>query len=105
MSNNFFVTVDGERAHEFKQVFGTPTVPILSPTTVQAEVAAGGLRDVYFLDLDGLTLQQHNNLIAHVARAFNTTASEALLNIQRNGFPILAEGTTLIMRHPLWPLD
>jgi hypothetical protein len=105
MSNDCFITVDDERAVEFKQVFGTPTVPIRSPTTMQAEVAAGGLRDVYFLDLDGLTLQQHNDLIAHVARACNTTVSEALLNIRRNGFPILADGTTLIMRHPLWPLD
>ena len=102
MSQDFLVTVWGARAEAFTQVFGTNTIPVKSPVRAHIELAGRGLSEVYCLDLDALTVQQRRDLIAHLAHKFNASESAVLLNIKRNGFPILAADTTLAIRNPLW---
>jgi hypothetical protein len=97
------VTVFGERAEEFEDVFGTATVPVLGPLPELALV--NGFEEpqpVYLLDLKALSHDQRDRLVAHIARKFGADEGAVADQLTALGLPILAADTIVCGDVPWW---
>lgn len=90
--NEVTCTVSGERAEVFRAVFGSATVPIMSPFVERGNLPGLGERDVYKLNLKKLTPEQRVRLVAYVAGRFDLPLAEVERDLEATGMPILAEG-------------
>lgn len=88
-----------DRLQEFKTVFGTDTVPILSPIPCQVVVDCEP-QNAYMLDVDKLEDHQLDALIKHIAYKFETTEEEAAHGLAKHGLPILSRGTRVVVHDP-----
>lgn len=85
----------------FTAIFGSATVPIISPIPVVASLSTYGqwdkasIKRVYLLDLDAITADQRHRLIYHLAKKFNTRPGLINASISRDGVPIIAENVTV----------
>lgn len=102
MSNDFTATIrpDSERAQTWREVFGSTTVPIRSPSPVRANVAniTDGL--FYQIDLRQITPEQRARMVAHITRAFAIPAAEVDAALDSVGCPILADDVAVIEQSP-----
>lgn len=107
MGKDFKVTVMGERAEEFKQVFGTDTVQVLLPFPHMARLeGVEGEQSVYMLDVDALTTEQRDRLVVHLARKFVSSEIEISRFLENEGLPILAADTISTVIYPQrWLMD
>ena len=94
MSRDFTVTVHAEdRRKDFETVFGSTTVPVLSPVPALAELPGFDEPQlVYELDLDRLMTEQRKRLVTHIAEKFGLCESEVEAGLDEEGMPILASG-------------
>jgi hypothetical protein len=98
---DFWVTVtDPERAATFERVFGTRTVPILSPIPHLAGLPGFAEKQpVYELDLEWLTADARERLIDHLAERFGGDRADVAAEIDRVGVPILEERCVVRIDH------
>jgi hypothetical protein len=78
------------RYGDWRTIFGGETVPLRSPVPAIAHLEQGPQR-VYWLDLRRLTEAQRERLIGYIVRQFGTPEAEVRQNLDREGFPLLAE--------------
>lgn len=105
MSNDFTVTIkkDTKRGREWIRVLGTNTVYVKSPLAQTAELAnivKPGPSLVYELDLDLLTPDQRQRLVAHIAQKLDYPEDVVDLTLEDEGMPILADDVTVGVRNP-----
>lgn len=98
--SDFKCTVHGQRAEEFRRVFGTATVDVTTPVPFLANLPGRPRSLVYLLDLKSLTDEQRAALVARSAEHFNLTVEDTRAEIENVGMPILAEGCTITIHNP-----
>ena len=94
MERSFTVTVyDMVRKTAFERVFGSATVPVLSPLPQLAELPGFDEPQlVYELDFERVTPEQRERLVTHIAGKFGLRRSEVEADLDAVGMPILATG-------------
>ncbi len=95
MSKDVTVTVHGDRAEMFQEVFGTTTVCVENAVGEIANLPGLGVRHVYKLDLAEITAEQREKLIINLAGRFGMSKSEVRALLVTHGVPILAEDCTM----------
>ena len=107
MGKDFTVTVYSEREEEFRQIFGTATVPVLLLFPYNATLDGRPEPEaVYMLDADRLTAEQHDRLVTHLARKFASSEVEIRRYLHNEGLPIRAVDTVATIEHPQkWMAD
>lgn len=102
MGQDFTVTVcEPERAAEFEAIFGTTTVHVKSPFPVKADLPGHPASWVFMLDLDLITADQRERLVAHLAKKFGIPAEEVEAVLDEHGVPLLADNCTAGLANPL----
>ena len=88
----FTVTVyDEERRKDFEAVFGSATVPVLSPVPNRAELPGFDHPVlVYELDLERVSADQRQRLVAWIAEKFGMDAADVEAHLEEEGVAILA---------------
>lgn len=91
-----FVTCrDQSRQADFMRVFGSVTVPVLSPEIRLVELPGRGPTWVYMLDLDRLHAGHRLAMVDHIVDRFGEPRDRVLRDLERKGMPIIAEGCEL----------
>lgn len=86
-----YVTATGPRADEFRGVFGTDRLPVVSMAPVKVELEKLGKREAYMLDVARMEPGQIEGLIAQLAKNFNDSAEIIREHIFSRGFPITVD--------------
>ncbi len=81
---------DGVRATEWREVMGSHELPIVSPFPRRVNLPGHDAALVYMLNLQQITPEQREKLVAHLARKFWLPEQEVREQIERVGVPILA---------------
>lgn len=108
MGADFKVKVlDEERAAEFKAMFGTAEVCVKSPVPTMVEID-GEQKLAYMLDIEMLTSEQMDRMVAHIARKFELPEEYVMQNIVRAGLPVLSNNSLVTIENPMrwvddWP--
>ena len=98
---DFTVTVTNpERAADWQAMLGSTTVFILSPIPVLANLPGKPHAQVYLLDLEALTPEQTDRLIAYLAQKFSIPESEVARGLPTEGVPILADDCIVTVLSP-----
>src|SRR3990167_7354324 len=84
-------TVYGERAATFEAIFGTATIPIVSPLPQLGILPGIGKVAIYKLDVAALTSDQRAKLVAHLAQRFGLPETDVERDLDTEGMPILAQ--------------
>lgn len=89
------VTATGERAEEWRAVFGTATLPVRSwcPYRVHLPGRPGEL--VFDLDMAAVTPEVRGRLVAALARRFGLDEAEVGRDLDAFGVPLPVEGLML----------
>ena len=100
-------TVYGERAATFEAIFGTATIPIVSPLPQLGILPGIGKVAIYKLDVAALTSDQRAKLVAHLAQRFGLPAADVERDLDVDGMPILAQdcGVSIPPGLPLSMMD
>jgi hypothetical protein len=101
MGEDFTVSVcNPERKAIWEAILGTATVHVKSPIPSRANLPGHPNTLSYELDLDFLTEEQRQRLIAYVAARFGFSESEVAANLDSEGMPILASDCVVSVKHP-----
>jgi hypothetical protein len=101
MGKDFTVTITNEeRAAEWEETLGTRTVHVKSPLPSMATLPGYPAAMIYELDLEMITPEQRERLVAHLAQKFGIPADEVAAQLDQHGVPILADDCTVMVRHP-----
>lgn len=102
MSKDCTVTVcNPERRAEFEAVFGTATVYVKSPFPTRANLPGHPDSLIFELDLESITPEQRERLVAFLAEKFGIAAGEVDGLLEVHGVPILADDCVVGMANPL----
>lgn len=104
MSANFVATVaDGQRAAEWTAVYGKPRVCVRSPIAHLARLPGFDEPQlIYEVDLQTLSDEQTERLIAHLAQKFAIPVEEVRAELETHGVPILARDCTIATPYRYW---
>jgi hypothetical protein len=91
---------DPERAAEWEKHLGTKTVFIKSPIPVLASLPGHPCAEIYELDLDLLTDEQRESLIAWMAEKYSCPVDYVRQGLASQGVPILAEHCIVSIDNP-----
>lgn len=80
-----------ERVREFEEVFGSATVPVRGWIIPHRASLPIGRREVWELDLDAITDEQRERLIAHLAAKFGADEAHVRAHLRDEGVAILAD--------------
>lgn len=101
MAKDFQVVItDPDRKREWEEVLGTDCVAVKSPIPQRANLPGKPNAKIYLLDLDLLTTDQRQRLIAHLASKFNLDRQFVADNLDAQGVPILAEHCHVAVNNP-----
>lgn len=102
MARDFVLTIhDSERAAVAERVYGSPSVCVKSPFPQHASLPGFDTPQlVYELDLALLTPEQRERLVLYIAETFDYAPEEVRQSLDQEGFPILAEGTAVVIHNP-----
>lgn len=101
MGADFKVKVmDEERAAEFKAMFGKDEVCVMSPVPTLMKVGDEE-KMAYLLDIEQLSGEQMDTMVAHIARKFNLSQTFVMTNIAQAGVPVLADMTLVTVLNPM----
>jgi len=89
--------LDEPRRELWGKVFPGAKVPIKSILTCKVNVPGHSNADAYMLDLDAITDEQREGLIAVISTRFSIPIDEVRRDL-RQGVPILAEGVSVSTR-------
>lgn len=80
------------RAAAWREVFGELRAPITSPIPRLVNVVGVGDVDCFFVEVEQLSEEQRERLVAFIVRRFGTPAEDARRDLEERGvFPLLAE--------------
>lgn len=101
-TRDFWITVHGPRAASFEKVFGSTSVPVISPAHHLATLPGfDEPQEVYLLDLDWAAEQGvRTKIVRHLAAQFGIPAESLDQNLEKEGLPLLAADTTLAIHNP-----
>lgn len=103
MGKDFTVTIcEPERRAMFEAVFGTATVHVESPFPTKANLPGRPDSLIYELDLESITPEQREKLVAFLAEKFGISAEEVDALLEAHGVPILADDCVVGVTNPLW---
>jgi hypothetical protein len=102
MPGDFTLTChDPIRAAEWRETFGTESLPVRSPVPELARLPGFDLpQRVYLLDWASLSEHQQTAAVRAVAAKWGIPAWEVRRDIDRDGFPLLADGCSLMVTNP-----
>jgi hypothetical protein len=100
MSTDFVVSAIGERAAEWREVFGTDSLPVKSMIPAWASAPGIARAQFYQLDLDALTVEQLGRLVQHTAAKFALPVQQVRDGLVEHGMPLLADGLAITVYHP-----
>lgn len=101
MAKDFTVTVtDPARAAEWEAVLGTARLHVRSPIPSRANLPGKPGAEIYLLDLELLTPEQRQRLVAHLAERFGLPVEFVEKNLDVQGVPILAEHCVVAISNP-----
>ena len=101
MGKDFTVTVyNPERRAVWEDILGTATVHVKFPFPREANLPGHPNTLIYEVDLDFLTEEQRQRLIAYVAAKFGFSESEVAANLDSEGMPILAIDCVASVQNP-----
>lgn len=80
-----------QRVALWKWIMGTRCVPLVSPAMEQVVLEGYGEARVYLLDLECLSPEQWERLVAYLATRFERTVDEVVETLRRDGCPVLAD--------------
>jgi hypothetical protein len=90
-----------ERAETFMEVFGRTEVCVLSPLPVLVNVPGfDAPQAAYMLDLQEITDDECDRLVAHISKRFVIDAHEVSSLLEQHGVPILLAECTLTIENP-----
>lgn len=108
MAKDFEVIVidPPDRVEAFRKIFGRNSVCVQSPIPSMVRLPGGAEALAYLLDLDMITDEQEDRLVAHLARTNNQKEKDVRDDLRNDGgLPILAEGTAIVVHNPLRWVD
>ncbi|HEY7544428.1 MAG TPA: hypothetical protein VID27_06080 [Blastocatellia bacterium] len=91
------ISKDSPRYDEWIKVFGTDTIPLLSPIPEPASGPGTGRALFYHLDTDALDEDQRRRLVEHLARKFKLREDLVWRDLGQVGCPILADDLIVVM--------
>jgi hypothetical protein len=101
MGKDFRVTITNpEREEEFLKVFGRTTVNVESPIPHMASIPGKGRCRIYKLDLNLISEEEREKLVAHIAEKFKLNPEFVKAELARAGLPILADECTVVISNP-----
>lgn len=100
MAKDFLVTITGDRAAEWQQVFGTTTVNVQTPLPQWADLPGKGRAKIFLLDLGLITPEQRQRLIEHISQKWNIPPDQVEADIEAQGVPILDEDCYVTVLNP-----
>lgn len=100
MSSDFVVSATGERAAEWREVFGTESLPVKSMIPEWASAPGIERALFYHLDMEVLTVEQLGRLVQHTAAKFALPVQQVRDGLLEHGMPLLAEGLFLTVHNP-----
>lgn len=101
MGADFKVKVlDEARAAEFKAMFGKDEVCVMSPVPTLMKVGDAE-KMAYLLDIEMLSGEQLDTMVAFIARKFNLSQTFVMQNIAQAGVPVLADMTLVTVLNPM----
>src|SRR5258708_17291838 len=80
----------GPNYQTWRDIFWANSVPLKSAASFKAELGAEKDVEVYWLNLQAMTLRQRARLLGGLAQKFDKPVYEVEADIARNGFPIRA---------------
>ena len=89
-----------ERAADWQKIYGSDTVCIQSPIPTRANLPGHPDALIYMLDLNEMTADQTERLVAHIAQRFNIPPLEVARDLQQHGVPILADDVIIAVKNP-----
>ena len=96
--------IDEERRKKFIEVFGTDTVPIVSPYPRWIKYG-NSIFPAYFLNLDLIRPEHKENLIKYIVKEFKLDEKFVRENLPVMGLPIKAENCIIWTRNPQYFYD
>lgn len=99
------ISETSERAETWQQIFGTDVVHLKSPFVAFEEIEGKSKVLVYDLDIETLTTDQRQRLVADLSTTFDLPESLVEEGLDTLGCPILAEDVTVTIKNPQKWLD
>ena len=102
MGKDFEITIreNTEKAKAFMEVLGTLTVCVKSPIREYISTPHHEKVLAYFLDLELLTKEQIEKLIAYISEKFNQSIDFVKENLDKFGVPILQNDCSVWIKNP-----
>lgn len=95
-NNPHTITIHHEgRRTEWRAIFGTDTLPIKAPIPHYDTLPGAPNALVYEVDLNAITADQRQRLIAHTATKFGYSTEFVEENLDKLGMPVLANDVTM----------
>jgi hypothetical protein len=96
----FECTIGGKRGDEWERAVGTRTFPVQSWVATRANLPGLPEASVYMLDLKAIDGDLLARITAYLSGKDRVPASQVLLDITRDGLPILAEDCSVRLNDP-----
>lgn len=101
MGKDFTVTVtNSERAAMWLDVLGTATVHVKSPVATRANLPGKPNSLIYELDLEMITPEQREKLVAYIAQKFGIPSDDVAASLDDHGVPMLADDCIVTVVNP-----
>ena len=97
----FTATIRNEdRNQDWLTIFGSDTVPIKSPFATRTDLPKTPNARIYELNLNAITPDQRQALVAHIAKKFGYDPAYVEANLNDEGVPLLANDVTITIHRP-----
>lgn len=97
--HDFTATIHNkDRRKNWLTIYDTDTVPIKSPIPTRTNLPGHPNTLIYELDLDAITANQRQRLVAHTAKRFGYDPAYVEAELDKEGMPILTSDVTVTTR-------
>jgi hypothetical protein len=98
MQTTAIIAKDSPRAARWREVFGTETIPLVSPLAQRGMVLGMESARFYKLDVRRLSPEQRRRLVAYLTGRFRLSEAEVNESLDgEHGMPILADDVVVVM--------
>ena len=98
MQTTAIIAKDSPRADRWREVFGSESVPLISPVAVRGQVLGMESARFYKLDVRALSDDQRRRLEAYLCGRFRLSEAEVRASLEsEHGMPILADDVVVVM--------
>jgi hypothetical protein len=98
MKTTAIIANDSPRAARWREVFGSETIPLVSPLAVRGQVLGMESARFYKLDVRALSDDQRRRLEAYLCGRFRLSEAEVRTSLDgEHGLPVLADDAMVVM--------